>query len=184
MQKRKLGFLFDYNFCIGCLACEVSCQVYHNQHPDINWRKVDNLLINEDGISKDIFISHSCHHCDNPACMDVCPVGAYIKLDNGVVWPLHDKCIGCGYCMLGCPYGAINKGFDGKAQKCNLCAEKLERGEQPACVEGCPCGVLKLVDTDVSDSAGMNKEMPGFKHFFTKPNIRFYPRMKRNEFIH
>jgi hypothetical protein len=44
--------------------------------------------------------------------------------------------------------------------------------------------VLKLVDSDVSDSAGMEKEMPGFKRFFTKPNIRFYPRMKRNEFIH
>ena len=49
---------------------------------------------------------------------------------------------------------------------------------------GCPCDVLKLVDSDVSDSAGMEKEMPGFKRFFTKPNIRFYPRMKRNEFIH
>jgi len=76
------------------------------------------------------------------------------------------------------------KGKDGKAQKCNLCAEKLERGEEPACVAGCPCGVLKLVDSNVSDSAGMQKEMPGFKHFFTKPNIRFYPRIKRNEFIH
>jgi anaerobic dimethyl sulfoxide reductase, B subunit len=85
---------------------------------------------------------------------------------------------------MACPYGSITKGKDGKAQKCNLCAEKLERGEEPACVAGCPCGVLKLVDSNVSDSAGMQKEMPGFKHFFTKPNIRFYPRMKRNEFIH
>ena len=78
-MKRKQGFLFDYNFCIGCKACEISCQVYHNQDPDINWRHVDGLMIHEDGIEK---------------------------------------------------------------------------------------------------------EMPGFKHFFTKPNIRFYPRMKRNEFIH
>ena len=62
--------------------------------------------------------------------------------------------------------------------------DAVERGEEPACVAGCPCDVLKLVDSDVSDSAGMEKEMPGFKHFFTKPNIRFYPRMKRNEFIH
>ena len=183
-MKRKQGFLFDYNFCIGCKACEISCQVYHNQDPDINWRHVDGLMIHEDGIEKEIFITHSCHHCDEPACMDVCPVGAYIKLENGVVQPLHDKCIGCGYCLMACPYGSIIKGKDGKAQKCNLCAEKLERGEEPACVAGCPCGVLKLVDSNVSDSAGMQKEMPGFKHFFTKPNIRFYPRMKRNEFIH
>ena len=117
-MKRKQGFLFDYNFCIGCKACEISCQVYHNQDPDINWRHVDMMLIHEDEIEKEIFISHSCHHC-----------------------------------------------------------------EEPACVAGCPCDVLKLVDAGVSDSAGMEKEMPGFKRFFTKPNIRFYPRMKRNEFI-
>ena len=95
-MKRKQGFLFDYNFCIGCKACEISCQVYHNQDPDINWRHVDMMLIHEDEIEKEIFISHSCHHCEEPACMDVCPVGAYIKLENGVVQPLHDKCIGCG----------------------------------------------------------------------------------------
>ncbi|WXG59373.1 4Fe-4S binding protein [Campylobacter concisus] len=51
-MKRKQGFLFDYNFCIGCKACEISCQVYHNQDPDINWRHVDGLMIHEDGIEK------------------------------------------------------------------------------------------------------------------------------------
>ena len=113
-MKRKQGFLFDYNFCIGCKACEISCQVYHNQDPDINWRHVDMILIHEDEIEKEIFISHSCHHCEEPACMDVCPVGAYIKLENGVVQPLHDKCIGCGYCLVACPYGSITKGKDGR----------------------------------------------------------------------
>lgn len=181
--QRKLGFLFDYNFCIGCLACEISCQVYHNQHPDINWRKVDLVPIIEDGLHKDMYITHSCHHCDDPACMNVCPVGAYEKLDNGIIQPIHDKCIGCGYCFLACPYNAISKGKDGKAQKCNMCAEKVERGEEPACVAGCPCDVLRIVDISVADSADMKKEMPGFKHFFTKPNVRFYPRMKRNSFI-
>lgn len=179
---KKLGFLFDQNFCIGCKACEISCQVYHNQDPIINWRKVDKIGIFEDGIYKDIYLTHSCHHCDDPACMNVCPVGAYKKLDNGIVEPIHDRCIGCGYCMLACPYGAISKGKDGKAQKCNLCSEKIQRGEEPSCVAGCPVGVLKLVNSDLSDSAGMQKEMVGFKHTFTKPNIRFYPRMKRANF--
>ena len=53
-MKRKQGFLFDYNFCIGCKACEISCQVYHNQDPDINWRHVDMMLIHEDEIEKEI----------------------------------------------------------------------------------------------------------------------------------
>lgn len=184
MQKRKLGFLFDQNFCIGCKACEINCQVYHNQDPNINWRHVDTILIHEDGIEKDLYLTRSCHHCDDPACLNVCPVGAYKKLDNGIVETIHSRCIGCGYCMLACPYSAITKGKDKKAQKCNLCSEKIERGEEPACVEGCPCGVLKLVDSTVSDISGMQKEMPGFEHTFTKPNIRFYPRMKRDNFRH
>ncbi|WP_033915655.1 4Fe-4S dicluster domain-containing protein [Campylobacter sputorum] len=179
---KKLGFLFDQNFCIGCKACEIACQVYHNQDPDINWRHVDRIKIHEDGIAKDMYLSRSCHHCDNPACLHVCPVGAYKKLDNGVVEPIHDRCIGCGYCILACPYNAITKGKDKKAQKCNLCSEKLERGEEPACVEGCPVEVLKLVPSDLSDSAGMQKEMVGFVYSFTKPNIRFYPRMKSANF--
>lgn len=183
-MKRQLGFLFDENFCIGCKACEISCQVYHNQDVYMDWRKVDTIQIHEDGMEKDLYISHSCHHCDNPACFEVCPVGAYEKLANGIVQPLHDRCIGCGYCIVACPYGAISKGKDGKAQKCNLCSERLDRGEEPACVQGCPCGVLKLIDTAVADASGMEKEMPGFKYFFSKPNIRFYPRIKRNNFIY
>lgn len=182
MQKRKLGFLFDYNFCIGCKACEVACQVYHNQDPEINWRRVDMHMIHEDGIEKEIFISHSCQHCDEPACLAVCPVGAYEKLANGIVLQNHDKCIGCGYCVTACPYGAIQIGKDKKVQKCNMCAEKVENGEQPVCVAGCPVGALKFVDSNISDSAGMEKEMPGFKYYFTKPNIRFYPRRVRKEF--
>jgi len=62
-MKRKQGFLFDYNFCIGCKACEISCQVYHNQDPDINWRHVDGLMIHEDGIEKEIFVNYKTVYC-------------------------------------------------------------------------------------------------------------------------
>lgn len=177
-MAQKLGFIFDQNFCIGCKACEISCQVYHNQDPEINWRKVDSIEIYENSKQKEIYLSHSCHHCDDPACANVCPVGAYEKLSSGIVNTIHSRCIGCGYCLLACPYGAISKGKDGKAQKCNLCAERLERGELPACVQGCPVDVLKLGDMSLAQNSGLEKEMTGFKYLFTKPNLRFYPRIK------
>lgn len=184
MGTRKLGFLFNQNYCIGCKACEIACQVYHTQDPEMNWRHVDMHLVHEDGLEKELYLSHSCQHCDDPACLNVCPVGAYTKLENGAVVQDHDKCIGCGYCVVACPYHAISKDTDGQAQKCNLCAERLERGQEPACVERCPLDVLKLVDTDEADSDGMEKEMPHFPYLFTHPNIRFYPRADRDNFTY
>ena len=178
----RMKFFVDTNRCISCFGCQVACSSAHELPVGIYRRKVITL---HDGIEgKEVSTTIACQHCTDAPCEQVCPVDCFYIRADGIV--LHDKhkCIGCGYCLMACPYGSITKGKDGKAQKCNLCAEKLERGEEPACVAGCPCGVLKLVDSNVSDSAGMQKEMPGFKHFFTKPNIRFYPRMKRNEFIH
>ena len=168
-MKRKQGFLFDYNFCIGCKACEISCQVYHNQDPDINWRHVDMMLIHEDEIEKEIFITHSCHHCDEPACMDVCPVGAYIKLENGIVQPLHDKCIGCGYCLYACPFSAPQFPRDGAfstkgaMDKCTMCAggpeetfsheelhkygqNRIAEGKVPMCAAICSTNALIVGD--------------------------------------
>ncbi|CZE48425.1 4Fe-4S dicluster domain-containing protein [Campylobacter geochelonis] len=179
MSKFQKGFLFDQNFCIGCKACEIACQVYHQQDEFINWRVVDTFIVNEDGMEKELFLSHSCHHCEEPECMRVCPSEAISKRKDGIVEINRDKCIGCGYCEQSCSYGAITlMGKDKKAQKCNLCAERLDEGELPACVAGCPCDTLKLVDIFVADSAKMQKDCVGFKDLGFKPSIRFYPKFR------
>lgn len=178
-KKVQKGFLFDQDFCIGCKACEIACQVYHRQEAHINWRNVDTFIVEEDGMEKERFVSRSCHHCEEPQCVKVCPTYAYTKREDGIVVLDRDKCIGCGYCVEECTYGAITRlGEDQKAQKCNMCAEKQDRGEVPSCVEACPMDVLRLVDVDVSDKAGMVKEVVGFKANNFKPSTRFYPKFK------
>ncbi|WP_198133097.1 4Fe-4S dicluster domain-containing protein [Sulfurospirillum arsenophilum] len=184
MPKSQKGFLFDQNFCIGCKACEVACQVYHQQEDMIDWRHVDTFLIRENNMEKEVYLSQACHHCQEPACMSVCPTNAYTKRDDGIVILDRDKCIGCGYCMESCQYGAITlQGNDKKAQKCNMCAEKQDIGELPACIAGCPVKALRLVDIVVADEAGMVKSAVGFKQSSLKPSIRFYPKFRSATFL-
>ncbi len=184
MLKSQKGFLFDQNFCIGCKACEIACQVYHQQEDFINWRHVDTFFYNDTNMEKEVYISSSCHHCEEPECVKVCPTYAYIKRDDGIVELDRDKCIGCGYCEESCSYGAITlKGKDAKAQKCNMCAEKQDVGELPVCVAACPMDTLKLVDVRVSDAASMSKTTVGFEISSMKPSIRFYPKFRSGDYI-
>ena len=109
--------------------------------------------------------------------MEVCPSNAITKREDGIVTIDRDKCVACGYCVDACEYGSITRmGEDKKAQKCNMCVEKQDRGEKPACVEACPMDVLSLVDINVSTRAGMVKDAIGFKDSGSKANIRFYPK--------
>lgn len=181
----RKSFLFDQDFCIGCKACEIACQVYHHQEPEITWRKVSsfvvkdqrNQVVEKKGNERDIFVSSSCNHCEDPACLKACPVQAFSIRKDGIVEINRDLCIGCGNCVEECPYGAISIGSEDKAQKCNMCAERQDRGEEPACVRACPIGVLQIVDTEVAEKAGMLKEIPGFEyHEETKSTTRFYPK--------
>lgn len=187
MKKARKSFLFDQDFCIGCKACEVACQTYHKQEPEINWRKVDEYEVVQNGNIKSLFLTHSCNHCENPICAEVCPTEAYTVREDGIVELNRDKCIGCGYCAQSCEYNAITLlGQENKAQKCNMCSERVDRGEQPACVRACPMGVLSIIETDLADRASMEKEVIGFKANSYVPSTRFYPKfvtgMKRKEF--
>ena len=187
MKKLRKSFLFDQDFCIGCKACEVACQTYHKQEPEINWRNVDEYEVTENKKLKSVFLTHSCNHCENPICAEVCPAEAYTVRDDGIVELDREKCIGCGYCAQNCEYDAITiVGKEGKAQKCNMCTERLDLGELPACVRACPMGVLSIIETDLADRAGMEKEVVGFEANSYVPSTRFYPKfvtgMKRKEF--
>jgi Fe-S-cluster-containing dehydrogenase component len=112
-----------------------------------------------------------CNHCDNPPCVRVCPTQATWKRDDGVVMMDWHRCIGCRYCMAACPYGSrsfnwrdprpfletVDPGFPtrtrGVVEKCNLCEERLARGEAPACVEACEEKALVFGDLADADSA-------------------------------
>lgn len=153
-MAKQLAFYFDSSTCIGCKACQVACQDKNNLSADIMWRRVfrygggnwvqtSSSVVVPNNLFR-YFVSISCQHCQNPACVDVCPTTAMHKDENGVVSVDSEKCIGCRYCEWACPYGAPH--FDeavGIMTKCNFCQDLLAEGGAPACVEAC---VMRALD--------------------------------------
>lgn len=172
-MKQK-AFLFEEKRCVGCKACAVACKVKNNLAVGVNFRKVDSFEAEIGGRYVERFISHACMHCADPECARVCPTLAYTKNDEGIV--LHDKnlCVGCGYCTYACPYGAISiDPVIKKAVKCDMCVDLIKKGEEPACVRGCPLNILEVHDLNILDRAGMRKETLGFIEFECAPSMRF-----------
>jgi len=153
--------LIDTTKCIGCKACQVACAewndlrdeigtcdgTYQNPH-DLSgstwtlmrFSEVENTpgdlewLIRKDG----------CMHCADPGCLKACPSpGAIVQYANGIVDFVEENCIGCGYCITGCPFDVprISK-RDKKAYKCTLCSDRVSVGLEPACIKSCPTGAL------------------------------------------
>ena len=145
----QYAFYFDSSRCLQCFACEIACKSAHGLAPGVNaepgtqgprWRRVVTIDPLSGGDTPVQYFSMSCMHCGKPACEAVCPTGAIHKREeDGIVVVDPSKCIGCHYCFFACPFGVPQYGDDGTMQKCNLCLERLEEGQQPACVEQC-CG--------------------------------------------
>ena len=152
-----VGILVDTTRCIGCRACEVACGEEHDLLvPDVlndgaleKHRKTSVeqwTIVNKYETDKgDIFVKRQCMHCYQAACATACPTEAMLKTEDGPVIWRGNKCIGCRYCMVSCPfempkfeYGEWNP----KIQKCTMCFERLEEGLKPACVEACPTDAL------------------------------------------
>ena len=133
-----LGFYSNNKDCYGCKTCSMACMTTRLSGQTATFlRRVDVILDGE--AEAQSFLSLACNHCDEPACLANCPVGAYTKLDNGVVVQDHDLCIGCKTCISACPYGApVFDEASSTTYKCDMCIDRLERGEKPACVEACP----------------------------------------------
>lgn len=175
MGKQQLGFYVNQNQCIGCKACAVACKVKNSLTPGLQWRTVDSFETEKNGRVVERWLSHSCHHCEYPACESVCPVKAYTKREeDGIVVQHHQLCIGCRQCIAACPYNAPH--YDrktNKVSKCDLCADLLDQGENPACVRGCPVQCLEHGElTELEDRGGV-REAVGFKNSGTNPSIRF-----------
>ena len=140
----QYAILTDLNKCVGCLACSISCKVVNSVPVGAYWNKVLRVGPNpriEGGQWPDVytyFLTVQCQHCENPACVDVCPTGASHKLADGTVQIDKSKCIGCQFCAMACPYNVRYLNEEERVvEKCTLCEQKIAQGELPQCVSQC-----------------------------------------------
>jgi formate dehydrogenase iron-sulfur subunit len=157
-QLTPMAKLIDVSKCIGCKACQAACLEWNDLREEvgINHGVYDNPLdltpesltvmrftewVNPETDNLEWLIrKDGCMHCADPGCLKACPApGAIVQYSNGIVDFDHDKCIGCGYCIKGCPFNIprISK-VDHKAYKCTLCSDRVAVGQGPACAKACP----------------------------------------------
>lgn len=135
--------------------------------------------IPEGEISKAFFVPKLCNQCDNPPCVQVCPVGATYQTADGVVLVDRKWCIGCGYCIMGCPYGVrFFHPVYHVAEKCNWCYHRISQGLKTACIDACPFGARKIGNlrdpNDPVTQVIMNERVNVLKEEYgTKPQL-FY----------
>jgi anaerobic dimethyl sulfoxide reductase subunit B (iron-sulfur subunit) len=145
----RLGFYYDQSMCIGCRACQVTCKDMHDLPIGKFYRLVTTY---ETGVYPDggrYHYSGACNHCENPACVAACPVGAMHVAEDGTVLPDPDTCIGCQACVSACPYGAPQYFEDkGITSKCDACADRRAQGLEPMCVAACVTRCLFFGDLD------------------------------------
>lgn len=168
------GMVVDLKLCTGCNTCAVVCKMRNGTPPGIFWNKVLEEEVGTYPLSRRIFWSIRCMHCEEPACLEVCPTGATSQREDGIVLIDGNKCVGCKACILACPYDARSlwdgsggyftsgltpyeerayaKHVLGTVQKCDFCASRLDEGLQPSCVETCLTGALIFGNLDDPDS--------------------------------
>lgn len=153
--KKRYGFVIDVSRCIDCRACLVACSV-ENDVPMNHTR----IWVHDLGIKGDYpklertFVPYNCNHCENTPCTEVCVSGATYKEEStGLVLVDQEACIGCGFCVDACPYNVRyldeNRGV---VDKCNACAQRVEIGQQPACVATCIGGSRMFGDLNDPES--------------------------------
>jgi anaerobic dimethyl sulfoxide reductase subunit B (iron-sulfur subunit)/Tat-targeted selenate reductase subunit YnfG len=141
-MAKQLAFMVDTAACNGCGTCAMACKSEHMLPARVWWRTLKE--VRSERPNGQAWLTMACNHCEDPACVTVCPVSAYSKRADGVVVQDHDKCIGCRACVGACPYQAVvYDRAEKKASKCGFCAERLDAGLQPRCVEACPAGALQ-----------------------------------------
>ncbi len=174
---RKLGLVIDLDTCVGCHACAVACKQWNDvgaygplndsdgygAHPDGAWlNRVHSYDVRTpDGDGLTVHFPRSCLHCENAACVTVCPTGAsHKRAEDGIVLVNPDTCIGCKLCAWACPYGAREiDPVEHTMKKCTLCVDRIdnqslsEYDRQPACVQACPTRARHFGDLGDPDSA-------------------------------
>jgi len=184
------GFFFDQSRCSGCHACAGACKSWHGLPPGpLKYLKIYEY---EKGSFPDVRLHVQwipCYHCEKPVCAEACPSEAITKEEQyGAVLIDGEKCIGCRSCYDVCPYGAPvfeTDEADVKAQKCDMCIDRLETGGRPVCVLACPNRALDFGPwSTMTAKYGDRKEledMPGAG--VTKPAVVFKPHAAKRQII-
>jgi Fe-S-cluster-containing dehydrogenase component len=138
--------------CVGCGDCVVACQTENNvPHGYCRDWIVENVSGTYPNLDLE-FRSERCNHCDNAPCVRCCPTGASHIEKGGIVVVNHNECIGCGACIQSCPYDARYPHPEGYVDKCTFCMHRVEKGQNPACVDVCPTECLHFGDLDDPNS--------------------------------
>jgi len=200
----RYALVIDLLKCMGCNACTVACRAERGTPAEISYNKVQLTEIGKFPDAKMRFLPVACMHCQEPRCVEACPNEATYKRDDGIVLIEAAKCVGCGACVVACPYGSrkilkemppyylnnyptpyevvkqkvLAKGI---AVKCDFCLHRLEKNRLPACVETCPA--LARIFGDLDDPNGEIRQIIGRfgarrlrEELGTEPSI-FYVRM-------
>ena len=168
------GIVIDLNKCVRCRTCYIACKREHNivahprddEHPyeyyrlryvEWEWGKYPAV--------KRAFIPVHCVQCDDPLCIRFCPIDAISQREDGVIVIDKVRCNGCGVCAAICPYGALYINRDGKVDGCDFCADRIDEGLPPKCVEMCPAGArifgnLNDPKSKISKLVASNKAKP------------------------
>lgn len=143
--------LVDVKKCLGCKSCEIACAVAHSQSKVLTEAVAEdpapsNRVWVEKGDS--FVVPLQCRHCENAPCVAVCPTDALFRHDQeSPVIVDSDRCIGCKWCVLACPFGVIRMDDESHViVKCDQCFERMRRGEPPACVSSCLTGALRFTN--------------------------------------
>ncbi|MCK4657456.1 MAG: 4Fe-4S dicluster domain-containing protein [candidate division Zixibacteria bacterium] len=154
------AILVDVTKCTGCERCVSAClDVNHLDHQLADIDRITsrdglsaNRMLAVDKVDDGRFARKSCMHCVDPSCVSACLVGGLSKTDAGPVIYDSTKCIGCRYCMLACPFHIPRYEWDKTlplVRKCDMCIDRLQQGQQPACVEACPNNALLFGERDI-----------------------------------
>ena len=175
----RFAMVIDTRKCVGCMDCVVACKTENNVPEGYNKAWITQEVIGKFPELNMEIRSERCNHCDNAPCVSNCPTGASYKSDlGGVVLVNHDECIGCKACVTGCPYEARFIHPDGYADKCTFCFHRVEKGEDPACVNVCPSHAMTFGDIEdpnsqVSKLLSSRKWHTNKPAAGTKPNVYY-----------
>ena len=172
----EVAKLIDVSSCIGCKACQVACMEWNDLRDDVgtchgtydnpvdltpqSWTvmKFSEVEVTP-GRLEWLIRKDGCMHCEDPGCLKACPSpGAIVKYANGIVDFISENCIGCGYCVKGCPFDVPRiSEKDNKAYKCSLCADRVAVSQAPACAKACPTGAIRFGSKDDMLSYGAGR---------------------------
>jgi formate dehydrogenase iron-sulfur subunit len=161
-QTVEIAKLIDVSTCIGCKACQSACMEWNDLRPEIghnvgvhdnptdlgadSWTVMRFSEVEQNNTLEWLIRKDGCMHCSDPGCLKACPSpGAIIQYSNGIVDFHQENCIGCGYCVTGCPFNVPRiSEKDSKAYKCSLCSDRIAVNQAPACAKACPTGAIQF----------------------------------------